>query len=336
MGNLYVWGDYSDFEDIPEAPVQIPGQWASGAIGRYCGAFIATDGSLWTWGSQNTYGQLCDGTFSNKTSDTFLQISTDQWVKVVGGNNFFLALKSNGTLWGWGRNNVGQLAQGDFTNRNSLVQITGTWNDIAVLADMDLCVATSSAGKVYQWGYTTNTATLTDESQSWQKVSASVDRFYSIPSDMTLWGIVLSGDYSYEVEITNAWEKLSSGFTHLLSIDYSKFLWSRGNNDYGEVGHSASEVMVQIGSDTWISVSAGSNSNSIGVNEEGRVFGWGRNQYENTIPGSTSNVATPTEIDTLPDEVFAGVYAGYYASLVWTSVEAPFWTNFYRQTETAG
>jgi len=37
--------------------------------------------------------------------------------KVEGGNNHFVALKADGTVWTWGLNNNGQLGLGDKSNR---------------------------------------------------------------------------------------------------------------------------------------------------------------------------------------------------------------------------
>ncbi len=54
-----------------------------------------------------------------------------QQVAVCGGHHN-LAIKTDGTLWGWGFNAFGQLGLGDITHRPSPVQIGSRtdWSDI--------------------------------------------------------------------------------------------------------------------------------------------------------------------------------------------------------------
>ena len=43
--------------------------------------------------------------------------------KQYGGNNHFVALKANGTVWSWGYNGYGQIACGDTKNKVEPVQM---------------------------------------------------------------------------------------------------------------------------------------------------------------------------------------------------------------------
>lgn len=74
-------------------------------------AALKADGSLWIWG-ENTQGQLGNGVFGGMaTSPT--QVGTEQdWAAVSCGDNFTLAIKNDGSLWGWGFNFEGMLANG--------------------------------------------------------------------------------------------------------------------------------------------------------------------------------------------------------------------------------
>lgn len=79
---------------------------------------IKPDGTLWAWGL-NDVGQLGIGNTTNQF--TPVQVGTDtDWVDVVSGGSgndqFTIATKSNGTVWAWGDNQVGQYGNGTVGN----------------------------------------------------------------------------------------------------------------------------------------------------------------------------------------------------------------------------
>jgi alpha-tubulin suppressor-like RCC1 family protein len=62
------------------------------------------------------------------------------------------ALKNDGTLWAWGKNNYGQLGQGNTTNYSSPVQIGSltTWSYISILSTSGFAIKTD--GTLWAWG----------------------------------------------------------------------------------------------------------------------------------------------------------------------------------------
>jgi alpha-tubulin suppressor-like RCC1 family protein len=81
---------------------------------------IKTDGTLWAWGT-NTYGQLGDNTIATRSTPRQEFTSSTNWKQITCGNNHTAAIKTDGTLWTWGRNNQGQL--GDNTTADRLTPI---------------------------------------------------------------------------------------------------------------------------------------------------------------------------------------------------------------------
>ena len=93
--------------------------WKEASVGYYCSAFINNDGTLWTSG-WNTSGQLGLGLNDpNDTRNIITQIgnSTD-WKHIYCGNQLMLAIKTDGTLWGWGYNSYGTLGLGNNSSPN--------------------------------------------------------------------------------------------------------------------------------------------------------------------------------------------------------------------------
>ncbi len=107
--------------------------------GGICSMAIKTDGTLWTWG-RDSYGALGAGTnaVSRSSPGTTAGGGTD-WKSVGKGatTGFYCcaAIKTDGTLWTWGMNNVGDLGTGDTTSRSSPGTTAGggtTWKQVSV------------------------------------------------------------------------------------------------------------------------------------------------------------------------------------------------------------
>ena len=76
-----------------------------------------TSGEVWTWGA-NSCIEL--------KSNTPVQVSgLDGVVKIAASNEHVVVLKSDGTVWAWGRNLSGQLGNGTNIDSNVPVQVIG-------------------------------------------------------------------------------------------------------------------------------------------------------------------------------------------------------------------
>jgi alpha-tubulin suppressor-like RCC1 family protein len=102
-----------------------------------------TDDTLWTSGLNN-YGQL--GFNDNISRSSPVQIGTDtNWsITQVARLGHVAAIKTDGTLWNWGRNNHGQLGFNDTIHRSSPVQVgtASNWN-LVTLGDYFTIAKTS-------------------------------------------------------------------------------------------------------------------------------------------------------------------------------------------------
>src|SRR6266851_5429957 len=72
--------------------------------------------------------------------------------QVAAGGLHSLALRSDGTVWAWGYNFVGQLGNGTQTGSGTPVQVTGLTGVIQVAAGGLHSLALRSDGTVWTWG----------------------------------------------------------------------------------------------------------------------------------------------------------------------------------------
>ena len=128
-GTLWAWGrnNWGQLGDGTttqrNTPVKVLTDVQAIAAGHYHSLALKNDGTLWSWG-RNDYGQLGIGTTTD--SNTPVQVSgfSDEQAIIAAGYYHNLALKSDSTLWTWGRNEYGQLGTGTTTQRNFPVQVS--------------------------------------------------------------------------------------------------------------------------------------------------------------------------------------------------------------------
>ena len=161
-GTLWAWGKNTfgglGLEDAVKrsSPVQMGAltNWAKVTAAGNWGGAIKDDGTLWMWG-YNGRGELGQGNTINTSSPVQVGSLTD-WSHFVTNNGIgtVVAFKADGTVWSWGYNNTGNLAQGDVINRSSPTQIGSktTWSFGAVASDLFLI---STTGKMYSVGQNT-------------------------------------------------------------------------------------------------------------------------------------------------------------------------------------
>jgi alpha-tubulin suppressor-like RCC1 family protein len=125
-GTMWVWGNnyYGQIaggSNPQTTPLQvgIANDWKTIASGDYHMLAIKEDGTLWVWG-YNGYGAALGlgSDYENVASPTQLGTAND-WVAIATGHYSSYAIKSNGTLWAWGWNNVGQIGNGAMDGNSS-------------------------------------------------------------------------------------------------------------------------------------------------------------------------------------------------------------------------
>jgi alpha-tubulin suppressor-like RCC1 family protein len=125
-GTLWGWGSYS-FGEIGVDPNNLPpglfdnsvprqigtdNNWQSVSGGDKFSVGIKTDGTMWVWG-YNGDNRLGDGTNVQIRFVPFQLGTSNNWASVHCSTYITHALKTDGSLWAWGVNNIfGQIGNG--------------------------------------------------------------------------------------------------------------------------------------------------------------------------------------------------------------------------------
>ena len=209
-GTLWVWGDTiaggagQNNQGVEySSPVQIPGTTWSTAKGSIHGGnsnfAIKTDGTLWTWG-QNEHGSLGQNTRGPSAANGVsspTQVPGTTWSKIVGTRYQTLALKTNGTLWTWGKNNKGQMGVNDTIQRSSPTQVPGTtWSAVGLYYEGSIALKTD--GTLWTWGdneygalaqndRTEKSSPVQVPGTTWSKIASGYRNCFAVKTDGTLW-----------------------------------------------------------------------------------------------------------------------------------------------------
>jgi len=238
-GTLWVWGqncrgELGDGTTIFKcSPIQtLSGgtNWKEISIGTRFMAAIKTDGTLWTWGinyaSGRGGGQLGNGDTLDRSSPVQTSAGGTNWRFVATGDLHALAIKTDGTLWGWGDNNYNQTTIGG--NGSNPVQIGSStnWCHAAGYAASSFGITTD--GRFWSWGCNLN-ATLPIGSTWGQDYLDQACRF---SSPVQVLGSTLG------------WSKVFNNQT-ALKVDGTLWCWNKATN--------GSPVQFVTGSKGWIS-----------------------------------------------------------------------------------
>jgi len=143
-GTLWTWGNNSKFQlgngttTDRSSPGTVAGggtTWKQVSCGVDHAVALKTNGTLWTWGA-NGNGETGNGAAEvSRSSPNTTAGGGNNWKYVNAAFQISAGIKTDGTLWTWGRNVAGELGVGDTTNRSSPTQVSGSllnWESVAM------------------------------------------------------------------------------------------------------------------------------------------------------------------------------------------------------------
>ena len=288
-GTLWMWGygysgsgGNSQSQIYRSSPTQIPGNtWIHVSSGGDHTVAPKSDGTLWVWGD-NGFGQLAQNDIVDKSSP--VQVGGDTTWRItnkfqcVGGEQATYGIKTDGTLWSWGKNESGQLGLNNTTHISSPVQVGSetTWSLIS--GNKRVVGAIKTDGTLWTWGLnkwdgqlghndkTERSSPTQIPGTSWSTVFAGDKNMCATRTDGTLfvWGQNDRGGLG----INFAPSKRRSSPTQIPGTNWSRgvmgenfsmwrrtdgTLWGAGLNSQGQQGNSDitwRSSPIQIGSDT--------------------------------------------------------------------------------------
>src|SRR5215204_5283319 len=266
--------------------------------------------TLSAWGG-NRDGQLGNGTTAD--SSTPVQVSDLVGVRgAAGGQGHSLALKDDGTVWGWGR------YPGN-TDSSTPVQVTDPNDPSGYLSGVRAIAASGyhsqalkNDGTVWAWGAnfygqlgngtTTNSSTPVQVSglDGIEAIAAGAGESHSLAlrNDGTVWAWGsnavaarrrISGQLGREditesstpVEVGNldGVEAIAAGYCHSLALKDDGTVWAWGLNLMGVLGtgttYEHSSTPVQVSEVGGIETIAAGDVHSLALKNDGTVWAWG-------------------------------------------------------------
>tara|TARA_B100002019_G_scaffold100448_1_gene86541 strand:+ start:1694 stop:3319 length:1626 start_codon:yes stop_codon:yes gene_type:complete len=353
--SLFLWGD-NTYGELGQnnlvklsSPTQIPGTgWSYLSIGggsQSSVGVIRNDGTLLAWGE--------DGQGILAQSDPYVprsspvQIPGTEWSRIqVNRYAATFATKTDGTVWAWGDNSIGHLAQNDRVYRSSPIQVPGTWNNESLSANYGSGFCKKTDGTLWAWGYNyygdlgiNDRAHRSSPAQipgtQWATVKATYGITLATKTDGTLWswgnlqglGINSSSNHrrSSPTQIPGTqWDTgefaLGGDRYVLRALKTDGTLWSWGFNGNGQLGqnnvvHYSSPT--QIPGTSWkaVNVSASHNQSYVGglcTKTDGTLWTWGSNSAGRLGLNDTINRSSPIQLPGTgwKDNLCSGVSSG--------------------------
>jgi alpha-tubulin suppressor-like RCC1 family protein len=154
-GTLWGWGEnrFGQLGDgtklTRKTPVFIMNDVVFAAAGTYHSIAIKSDKTLWTW------GLIPDLHHDNGSSQSEISVPTpvlfmSDVKTAAAGELHSLAVKTDGTLWAWGKNFYGQLGDKTDVNRKIPVQIMENVEEVTAGVRYSMCK--KDDGSIWAWG----------------------------------------------------------------------------------------------------------------------------------------------------------------------------------------
>lgn len=325
-GSLWAWGGNAGGQlgigstnRISTTPVRIgtDSAWVEVRAGGFFSMARRADGTIWTWGT-NQHGQLGIGSNANSGANALrrapVMVGADtDWTGISAGGFHAMGIRSNGTIWAWGRNNFGQLGLGtgvgdgrDNFNTNRPAQISSVSNWMAIEAGTFHSFAIDAGRNLFGWG-----ANFYGQIGNGEIGSASEPHEFNKTTPVA-------------VAAGMTWRSVDAS-DHSLGMTTDGKVWAWGLNNYGQVGDgTGGDGTANNNRSAPVMLSFIANTNAVGTNP----------------PSITAQPTSLTVLQGTPAVFTVGAsgaetYQWYFNSAAISSSSNPTATNFSLQISNA-
>ena len=249
-GSLYGWGanwwgNVGDGTTTHRtSPVRVLDNVVQVSAGQEHTLALRADGSVWAWGN-NFAGMIGDGTTTRRLFPVRVNDLGNNVTYISAGIAHSMAIRSDGSLWGWGDNEWAQLGDGTTTRRLRPVRIL---NDVAAVSGS---AAIRTDGSLWTWGWNHlgqvgDGTTINRLRPVWimNNVTSVVfrhDHGAALTADGNLWAWGISnisqrGNLSRPVLVMNDVVEFAAGPGNATVIRSDGNVWRWGGNPFVNIG----------------------------------------------------------------------------------------------------
>ena len=278
--------------------------WAGGSLAGGYGhlAWLDPQGAVWVQGS-NLHGQLGNAGITYRDKPVH-PLGMVQMVQIATGLDHVLALRADGTLWGWGYGDVGQVGATfrtvqilDSLGVDVLALYTAERQPVRialpplveVVAGARFSMAIARNGTLWAWGA---------NGSGQLGLGDPLDRYLPMPIH-GLTGIA----------------HLAAGYVHSLAINEEGKLYAWGDNKFGQLGDGTTQQRWKpfpISGMPPILDMVGGEAFSMALDRNGQLWSWGDNKFGQLGDGTTISSLIPKPVPGASDvmAIAAGRFHG--------------------------
>jgi alpha-tubulin suppressor-like RCC1 family protein len=285
---------------------------------------LKSDGTVWGWGD-NYYGQIGTGALGLglQYNSPAPVAGLSGIIAISAGEYHSLALKNDGTVWVWGRNNLGQLGTGDSIDKSAPYKLTTLTSIRDIAAGSNFTLALQNDGTVLAWGYNGygqlgNMSYVSSQSPAAvigitgvSSIAAGYNHSIALKGNGTVWGwgenltgglgdgTNTTSNIPVQVSTITGVRSISTGnrFTTALKADGNVYAW--GWNNWGQLGDKSNTdkwVPVQTSNLSAITALSSGYSHSTAIKSDGTIYTWGSNLYGQLGNGTTIDNNEPLTV----------------------------------------